>query len=433
MKKSLILLGLCLLSGLGQTQNILTLKDALTLAIENNFSIALVKNERDAAHISNSIGAAGMLPSLNGTVNQDNQVTNTKQTFLNGNENNRDGAKSRSLNAAVEMNWTIFNGMKMFATKTKLAEFEAMGDLKVRIQMEQVLARVSKAYYDAVLSKSQVKSAEKFLAISKKRIDVAKAKVETGKSAKSEWLKAQVYYNADYANYRRLLTQYENSKLGLNQLMTQDLNYKFEVTDSIEPKESMQLDALKKTGIENNTGLQMAKRNLEINHLLLKEINAERLPSLQLRSGYNYSTSNSEAGFLQSARNNGYHYGAGLSWNLFNGNDVNRRTSLAKIGEKSGEYIYKDSLLRFELNLQQAYNIYQTNLELWHFEESNLEIAKQNYEIAQEQYGQGIISMNDLREAEVIYLQNVDRLLVAKYNAKLSELELLRLSGILGK
>ncbi len=432
MKKSLICFSLCLLSGLGQTQTLLSLKDALTLAIENNFSIALVKNEQLAASINNSIGAAGMLPSLNGTVNQDNQVTNTKQTFLNGNENNRDGAKSRSLNAAVEMNWTIFNGMKMFATKTKLAEFEAMGDLKVRIQMEQVLARVSKAYYDAVLSKSQVKSAEKFLAISKKRIDVAKAKVETGKSAKSEWLKAQVYYNADYANYRRLLTQYENSKLGLNQLMTQDLNYKFEVTDSIEPKESMAFEALKKTGLENNSGLQMAKRNLEINHLLLKEINAERLPSLQLRSGYNYNTSNSEAGFLQSARNNGYHYGAGLSWNLFNGNDVNRRTSLAKIGEKSGEYIYKDSLLRFELNLQQAYNIYQTNLELWHFEESNLEIAKQNYEIAQEQYGQGIISMNDLREAEVIYLQNVDRLLVAKYNAKLSELELLRLSGMLG-
>ncbi len=432
MKKSLIFLSLCLLSGLGQTQTILSLKDALTLAIENNFSIALVKNERDAAHISNSIGAAGMLPSLNGTVNQDNQVTNTKQTFLNGNENNRDGAKSRSLNAGVEMSWTIFNGMKMFATKTKLAEFETMGDLKVRMQMEQVLARVSKAYYDAVLSKAQVKSAEKFLAISKKRIDVAKAKVETGKSAKSEWLKAQVYYNADFANYRRLLTQYENSKLGLNQLMTQDLNYRFEVTDSIEPKESMQLDALKKAGLENNNGLQMAKRNLEINHLLIKEINAERLPSLQLRSGYNYNTSNSEAGFLQSARNNGYHYGAGLSWNLFNGNDVNRRTSLAKIGEKTGEYIYKDSLLRFELNLQQAFNMYQTNLELWHFEESNLEIAKQNYEIAQDQYGQGIISMNDLREAEVIYLQNVDRLLVAKYNAKVSELELLRLSGSLG-
>ncbi len=431
MKKRLIFIGLCLFSSLGQTQTVLSLKDALTMAIENNFSIALVKNEQLAARINNSIGAAGILPSLNGTVNQDNQVTNTKQTFLNGNENNRDGAKSRSLNTGIEMSWTIFNGMKMFATKSKLAEFEAMGDLKVRMQMEQVLARVSKAYYDAVLSKAQVKSAEKFLAISKKRIDVAKVKVETGKSAKSEWLKAQVYYNADYANYRRLLTQYENSKLGLNQLMTQDLNYKFEVTDSIEPKESMAFEALKKTGLENNTGLQMAKRNLEINHLLLKEINAERLPSLQLRSGYNYNTSNSEAGFLQSARNNGYHYGAGLNWNLFNGNDVNRRISLAKIGEKSGEYIYKDSLLRFELNLKQAYNIYQTNLELWHFEESNLEIAKQNYEIAQDQYGQGIISMNDLREAEVIYLQNVDRLLVAKYNAKVSELELLRMSGSL--
>jgi outer membrane protein TolC len=214
--------------------------------------------------------------------------------------------------------------------------------------------------------------------------------------------------------------------------MTQQLNYTFDVADSIEPKEMLQLEALKKSGLENNTGIQMAKRNLDIYQLGIKEINAERLPSLVVRSGYNYNTSNSEAGFLQSARNNGYHYGAGLSWNLFNGNDVNRRSSLAKIGEKTGTYVYKDSLLRFELNLQQAYNIYKTNLALWHFEESNLEIAKQNYEIAAEQYGQGIISMNDLREAELIYLQNVDRLLLSKFNAKLSELDLLRLSGSLG-
>ncbi len=432
MKKSLIFLSFCLLSGLGQTQTLLSLQDALSLAMEQNFSIALVKNEQNVARINNSFGAAGMLPTINGTVNQDNQVTNTKQTFLNGNENNRDGAKSRSLNAAVEMSWTLFNGMKMFATKAKLEEFEAMGNLKLRMQMEQVVLRVSKAYYEAVLSKAQVKSAEKFMAISKKRIEVAKAKVETGKSAKSEWLKAQVYYNADYANYMRLVTQYENSKLGLNQLMTQQLNYTFEVMDSIEPKDMLQLEALKKSGLENNTGIQMAKRNLDIYQLGIKEINAERLPSLVVRSGYNYNTSNSEAGFLQSARNNGYHYGAGLSWNLYNGNDVNRRSSLAKIGEKTGTYVYKDSLLRFELNLQQAYNVYKTNLELWHFEESNLEIAKQNYEIAAEQYGQGIISMNDLREAELIYLQNVDRLLLSKFNAKVSELELLRLSGSLG-
>ena len=433
MKKLAILICLSLLSGIGKTQTLLTLKDALTLAIENNFSIALVKNDLNAAKINNSLGAAGMLPSINGVVNQDNQVTNTRQTFLNGNENNRDGAKSRSLNASVEMSWTLFNGMKMFATKAKLAEYEAMGELRLRQQMEQVMARVSRAYYEAALSKLQVSTAEKFLSLSNKRVEVALAAYQNGKTARSEWLKAKVYYNADLANLKRLQTQYVNAKLGLNQWMAQPLSYAFDVADSLEPQKPLVLESLKNEGLSNNLALQMAKANIEVSELLSKEIMAERLPSLQLRSGYNYNTSNSEAGFLQSARNNGYHYGAGLSWNLFNGNDVNRRSSVARIAEKSSNLAYKDSLLRFELSLQQAYNIYQTNLELWNFEEDNLELAYQNYDIAQAQYAQGILSMNDLREAEVIYLQNTDRLLQAKYNAKLSELELQRLSGMLGR
>jgi outer membrane protein len=410
-------------------QDILSLQQAYTIALENNFAIRIASNEKEIAKLNNSAGAAGMLPNVNATANQDNQTINVQQKFLNGNENNRDGAKSKTLNAGVELSWTIFDGMRMFATKARLAELEAIGSLRMKQQMEQVINRVSRAYYDAVLSKAQVKTAQIFLQISEKRMEVAKAKVSSGKSAKSETLKAQVYYNSDYALLKRLQTQYLNSKLSLNQLMGKDLNFNYEVIDTLLPNANINYEELKSKALELNTGLQIAKANKDVNLRMSEEVRSERLPSLALRGGYTYSTLNSEAGFLQNSTNNGYHYGAGLSWNLYNGNDVNRRSSTAKINFKSSDYVYQDSLIRLNLSLTQAYNIYKTNIELWQFEEDNLEVAKQNFEIARDQNEVGMITSNDLREAQVILLQNVNRLLEAAHAAKVSEFELLRLSG----
>jgi outer membrane protein len=82
------------------------------LALENNFSIQLAKNEQEINRNNNSIGAAGMLPNIAATAGKDNTVTDTKQRFLNGATNDRDAAKANQLNAGVELGWTIFDVFK---------------------------------------------------------------------------------------------------------------------------------------------------------------------------------------------------------------------------------------------------------------------------------------------------------------------------------
>jgi outer membrane protein len=413
--------------GLAQTE--LTLQGAFELALQNNFSLQIASNDYEIAKKNNQIGNAGMLPTVLGTVNQDQQVVDTKQKFLSGAENNRDGAKSSQLNGNVELSWTIFNGMKMFATKSKLQELEAMGQLKLRQQIENTLTRVAKSYFDVVLAKEQLKSGKLFVEISQKRLEVAQAKLQTGKSSKSEVLNAQVNLNSDIAGLKRLETQYKNSQLSLNQLLGMDLKFTFVPTDSLPPGSTINFESLRENALSNNSGVRMAKVNQTITFQQLREIKGERYPSLQLKSGYNASQQQSEAGFLSSAQNMGFHYGAGLSLNLFNGFDVNRRIGNAKLQYKNAELLMKDSLLKLDIALTQAYNIYLTNLDLYQFEQSNLTVAQQNFDIAKVQYEQGIISNNDLRIAQVNYLQNVNRLLVAAYDARLSETELQRLSG----
>ncbi len=412
-----------------EAQTLLKMQDAFEIALQNNFSIKVAKNDAETAKSNNQIGNAGMLPGVLGTANQDNQVVDTKQKFLSGTENNRVGAKSNNLNANVELGWTIFNGMKMFATRNRLIELERMGELRLRLQIETTLSRVAKAYYDVVLNKQLIQSSNTFILISQKRLEVAEAKVMAGKSSKSEVLLAQVNLNSDRSQFIRLQAQYKNSKLSLNQLMAKELNFDFEVEDSIKPETEIKLEDIRPRALEMNTGLQISKLNQSVNHLAYNEIRAERMPVLQLKTGYNYANQNSQAGFLQSSYNSGFHYGAGLSMNLFNGFDVNRRLNNARLLMNSSELQYKDSLSKLDVAITQAYNTYATNLDLWKFEQNNLEVARQNFSIAKDQNDQGIISSNDLRIAQVNLLQNINRMLSAAYDAKLSEVELQRLSG----
>ncbi len=416
-----------------EAQTLLKLQDVYEIALQNNFAIRIAKNDAETSKNNNVTGNAGMLPFVTGTLNQDNQVTDTKQKFLSGAENNRTGAKSNNFNANVELGWTVFNGMKMFVSKEKLSELEAIGNLRLRQQVELVLSRVAKSYYDVVLCKQQLKSSKEFIDISEKRLKVAEAKVQSGKSAKSEVLLAQVNLNSDKGAYMRLQTQYKNSKLNLCQLMAKEFTFDYEVEDSIIPNDQIKLEAVRSSTFDRNTGLQISKLNQKVNHLQLKEIRSERMPTLQLKTGYNFSNQTSQAGFLQSSNNSGYHYGAGVSMNLFNGFDVNRRLNNAQLLYASSELLYKDSLSKLEMAVTQAYNNYATNIELLHFEQSNLTVAQQNFSIARDQNDQGMISSNDLRIAQVNLLQNINRLLQAAYDAKLSEVELQRLSGELGR
>lgn len=414
---------------ISNAQQVLNLSDVLTIALNNNYAIQLAKNEAELSKNNNRIGAAGMLPNVAGTALQDNQAVNTKQQFLNGTENNKDGAKSSQLNANVELGWTIFDGLKMFATKSKLNELQNIGELRMRSQIEQNFTKVIRAYYDVVLAKQQTNVNKSALTISEKRVQLAQDKYDAGKASLNEVLKARVDLNTDRSNLMKQEIKFKNSKNQLNQLLARDINTDFDVPDSIALNTELKINDLQTKVMAQNADVLVAKRNQHVNELAIQEINAERMPTIQLRSGYNYSKQTSEAGFLQSSQNLGYHYGAALNINLFNGFDVDRRLQNAKITLKSSELIYKDSLAKLQNNLQQSYNTYTLNNQLVQFEKENVSIVTQNFNITDEQYKVGTITSLELRDAQQNLLLSNNRYLSATYDAKLAEVELMRISG----
>ena len=77
--------------------------------------------EADTEAIKNNIGNAGLSPtiSLNSALNASS--LNSYQEFNSGAIQERAGAKTNNLNATINANWTIFDGLKMFAVKKRLS------------------------------------------------------------------------------------------------------------------------------------------------------------------------------------------------------------------------------------------------------------------------------------------------------------------------
>jgi len=416
-----------------RAQQILTLNEVLKLALENNFSIQVAKNEAEISKNNNYAGAAGMLPTIAASANQDNVVNNTQQKFLNGTENNRDDAKSNQLNTGVELGWTIFDGLKMFATKNKLNQLQEIGELKMKLQIEQVFSKVTRAYFEIVQHKKVLNALQQSVTISSERLKLTNDKFTLGKVSKAEVLKAQVDLNTDKSAYMKQLNSLQNAKINLNQLLARSLIVDFEVAENILINKDLKLAELKNKAKLQNTNLLIIKKNNQISSNTINEIKAERLPTLQFKTGYNFNKQSSEAGFLQSSQTNGFHYGAAINFNLFNGFNTDRRITNAMLNLKSTDITLKDSLQKLDLAVQQTFNNYSLALQLLAIEIENIDLAKNSFELVNEQYKVGVITAIELRDVQQKLLLSETQLSALQLEAKIAEIELQRLCAEITK
>lgn len=412
-----------------KAQESLSLTQAVEIALKNNFSIQVAQNERLQQANNNVIGNAGMLPTIQANLMQDNTVTDTKQKFLSGANNDKNGAKAKQFNAGIELGWTLFDGLKMLATKSKLSENELVAKYKFKQQVEQVIGKVYKAFFDLVQAEQLLKIVENSLAISDSRRALCLSKYNIGKASKSEYLSSQVDYNTDKMQLLRQQVAVKNAQIALNQILSRDLTIILNTNFIYQKKAILNTDSLLQLVQTNNSTLAMLKSSNRALQFAYNETKSERYPSLQLKTGYNFSNTTSEAGFLQSSQNAGLHYGASLGFNLYNGGSLNRRLKNNQLQLKSAELNYKDSSLKIVQLLKQQMNQYELALQLVAMETENAEVANSNFSIAQIQFEAGVYNALEFRQAQLNLLQAQTRLLSVKNELELAESELLKMVG----
>lgn len=429
MKITVLLLLAGMFSVTSFSQEVLSLEEAVRITLENNYSIKIAENDLEIADRNVNRANAGMLPAVTGNLTENNSIQNSSQTRATGETTEITNGRGSNLNYGVGLNWTVFDGLRMFARYDQLKELEKLGDANLQLNVLNTLGLVYERYFNLVQQQQQLRALDTAVAISRLRVNTAQTRFEVGKAARLEVLNAQVDYNTDTTNLLSQQVLYRNTRIALNEVMARDVNALFTVEVDFRIDENLQIGDLLNQAMQQNPQLRAALVSKRIAELDLKQVKADRYPVIGLNTGYNFSRSKSALGFATLNTGRGFTYGFTASMNIFNG-FLQRRT------EKNFETLIRNADLDYQQvnqsvnsQLASAYQTYLTNLSLVDLEERNRELASQNLDITLTRYRLGTITQVEIRDAQLNYLNASVRLSNARFEAKLAETTLKQISG----
>ncbi len=428
-----ISLGFCIVLNVF-SQDILTIEDAISATLKNNYDIQLSKNNVLVAENNKSIYNSGYLPSIEGTSNVQFSNNDAETTFEDGSLNSISGAESRSYGASIGFNYTIFNGLNRLHAFNRLKEQFNLTELQAREVIEETIISLSEAYYEVARLTENVVTQEEILNVSKQRLTRVKYNVEYGQGTRLDVLNAEVDVNNDSISYLDIKRQLTNAKRDLNVVLGKNVNATLKIDTTVTYAINLKLEALINQVKTHNVTLLQFKKNIELSQYDLKINKSSWLPTIGVNGTYDWTSSNNDATSpfspVKSTRN-GFNAGLNLSWNIFDGGRNIINVQNAKIAIDNQNILIEQLEDALDRDINNAWETYQNTMFTLKVQQSNVSTNKHNFERTSQQYKLGQVTSIDFRQAQV-NLSNAElNLSQAKYNLKNHELRLLQLAGML--
>ena len=431
-KLKLLLTGL-LINALAFAQStILTVDEAVKLAIEKNFDVEIQRNAQQIGIINNNWGVAGLWPNI--TVNAATGIAsnNLEQRLSNGTVIKRNGAILRNANAGLAVSWRIFDGMRMFAAKKRLEELEKMGELSFRNQVNTTVFNIIGSYYQIVQLNQQRNALKETIKFFEERKQIAESRFTIGTAPKTDFLQAQVDLNQQKGTLLSIENNIRIAKANFNNLLGREPQTPFEVSETIVPDASINFTTLQQKAASDNYDLLMAQSNLSILAQQKREITSQRMPAVTLNTNFNLTQSKNDAGFTLFNRNLGPNGNIGIAIPLFQGGSVKAQERVADVQIKNQQVVIDRLKNQVNTNLVNAYFNFQNALNLVELEKTTLQLILENNLIATERFRKLAITSLELRQVQLDYINGQSRYINALFQAKLAEAEMKLLAGSLG-
>ncbi len=412
-------------------QNHYTLKSCLEKGLENNYYLRIVRNEEQISKNNATIGNAGFLPvvDLKGTYSG-SIMNNESKLRENNNVNKETNVFDQVYDVGADLNWTIFQGFKMFSTYKQLKVLELQGETNTRINIEDFVAGLAAEYYNYVCQHIRMKNLLYAVKLSRERLRIVEERYNIGDFSRLDLQQARVDFNADSAKYMKQQELLNSSLISLNRLMARkDLNEKISISDTvINVTRLLSLDALVNATLKNNASLIKAFQDKKLAQINLRIIKSRNYPYMKLNAGYGYTYRKYDIANNIRQSNIGANFGITVGMNIFDGNRK-RESKNARIVIDNAELQEKDLLQTLKADISNLWQSYTNNMEMLKLERENLIAARENHEIAYERYLLGNLSGIEMREAQKSLLDAEERILSAEYDTKICEISLLQISG----
>ena len=431
MYKVLIII-LLLVSGLA-AQNPLTLEEAISIGLQNNYSIQIARNSAQVSQNNQGLGLSGFLPTLNANGNYQMQNSREKSNS----QQSYGDSETEIRSAELALQWTLFDGFRMFANRKLYSESARLGHYQARQSIENTVVAICRAYFNLVLQEKLLQIAEESKQISEERFNQEKVRHEIGGASSTDLLNAQVAYNTDRSKLLSQELEVEIARENLNLLLGREPSEKLNVVDDIVIPELKSSEAeIKSSANQNNSGINIARKNKQVASQQVSLARSAFFPRLNLSAGYGYNDRTirpDQATFANEINTESYtgSIGLNLSFNLFNGRRDKISYQNARLQKTNSSFALAEAENQLSGKISQTYETYQRRVQIVTLEEQNVTAARQNLELIQDRYQLGASTSLEFRDAQVNLFNAQVSLISAKYQARISRIEIDQLTGML--
>lgn len=406
-------------------QDHLTFEKAMSLALEQNTSIIVARNNAAIAEKNVNIGGAGLLPRIDvsGSANySDAQLPGAAADA------------STTTSAQISASYTIFDGLGNIYRFKKLQAEGKLGQLQARELIEGTLLNVSQAYYSAASASENLTIARELLTISRERLARARNRQTYGQANTIDVLSAQVDFNTDSVTVIQAMLRWEEARRNLNGLLGQNIRTDYIVDREVVFRSPQTMDELQSQALKNNAGYRASAQSVRKAQAGLAVARAAHLPRVDLTTSYGYNQTASDFGIGLDDPGKTWRVGATVSMNLFNGFQTHIQRQNAQLTLSSERAEEAQARLDLERDVTNAFESYMNSRTVLALEEENLEAAELNFMRTEELYQLGQVTNTQFREAQLNLIRAKSSISEAKYDAKLNEIDLLRIvGGVIGE
>lgn len=413
-----------------KAQEVLTKEEAVALALENNYGVKIAKNAVSVAENNKSILNTEFLPTVSSSAGATYNLDNTEAEFSDGSTTVLNGAESSNYNASVSLDYTIFDGLGRRYNYKRLKEQYRLSELQARETIENTIIQLFSVYYNVAQLTDNLNTLEETLNITKDRLTRAEYQFEYGQNTKLEVLNAEVDINNDSINIINIKQDIKNAKRDLKLVLGKTYTTDYDVETEVEFTLQFQKDSLYQKAKSRNVALLQTESNIAISTLDINSGKSAYLPTIGLTGTYGWNKNNNNAAsFVSVSTNTGLSGGLNLSWDLFDGGSTITTVRNARVNLETQKLEKENILLSIERDFNNAWDNYLNKLEIYSIQEKNIRTAENNFERTHEKFKLGQVNSIEFRQAQLNLLNAELSRNEAKFAAKLSELEILQISG----
>ena len=409
---------------------VITIDDAISIALENNYSLKQAKNELDLAEDLIFSEKADFLPSI--SANMSGSRTTGQQFLFDRFSEGKDpfvDVSSQSISGGMNANINLFNGFNNILTLKSSQSNKESREQQYERAKELVIFNTASRYLQVLLDKELLAIAKQNLETSTAQLEQVQAQVELGARPMVDLFNQE----AQVANDELVVTQRENtlslnSLLLIRQLEIDPLGaYDFVVPDltlNDLPWMDVNLRSLVNEALTTRSDILSAEASISSLRYQMQVTKNSLLPTLRASAGVSsrysdqYSIGGAEVSFSDQFFDQQVNRSLGLSFNVSLFNNWNRMYSIqsSQVQLKNAELNLDNSKMQVIQEVSQAYNDYSSYVKQLEASEKSLVASERAFQTQQERYNLGASTLIELTQAQSSFVSAQSNYTQAMYN-----------------